>query len=159
MITGIQHFSFTVGNLEDALHFFVDTLGFEATSIRESEGQRVEMILKMPGASVRISNVTTPGAGHIELVEYVAPTGRRIDLRTCNPGVGHIAFLVEDIEKMYRDLVAKGVEFNSPPMWSDGGALKGYGMCYFKGPDGITLELMQAPKGVRLDPATGLAID
>lgn len=158
MIKGIQHFSFTVSNLEDAIHFFRDLLGLEVTPIREVGGERAEKILQMPGAAVRICNVVTPGNGNIELVEYVVPRGEKIDLRTCNVGVAHLAFEVDDIQKMYDDLTAKGVEFNYPPFRGDAGVLRGWAVCYLKGPDGITLELMEAPKGVELHSVTGFVV-
>ena len=158
MITGIQHFSFTVSNLEDTIHFFHDLLGLEATPIRQAKGWRIEKVLQMPGASLRISNVITPGNGNIEFIEYVAPRGNKIDLKTCNVGVAHLALEVDNIQKMYDDLTAKGVKFNHPPLWPEAGALKGWGTCYLKGPDGIALELMEAPKGVKLHPATGFPV-
>ena len=44
MITGIQHISFTVSNIEEAKSFFVDKLGFEAANeIRVVKGERVEV--------------------------------------------------------------------------------------------------------------------
>ena len=36
MIKGIQHFSFTVSNIEETLRFFHDLLGLEATPVREA---------------------------------------------------------------------------------------------------------------------------
>jgi lactoylglutathione lyase len=158
MITRIQHFSFTVSNLEETIHFFHHLLGLEATAIREVKGERIEQILQMPGAWLRISNVTTPDNGNLEFIEYVAPKGEKIDLKTCNVGVAHLALEVDDIQKMYEDLTAKGVKFNHSPLWAGAGALKGWGICYLKGPDGITLEVMEAPKGVKLHPATGFAV-
>ncbi len=158
MITGIQHFSFTVSNLEETIHFFHDLLGLEATPIREVKGERIEQILQMPGAWLRICNVTTPDNGNLEFIEYVAPKGTKIDLKTCNVGVAHLGFVVDDIQKMYDDLTAKGVKFNHSPLWAGAGALKGWGICYLKGPDGITLEVMEAPKGVKLHPATGFPV-
>jgi len=158
MITGIQHFSFAVSNLEETIRFFHDLLGLEATPIREVKGERIEQILQMPGAWLRICNVTTPDNGNLEFIEYVAPKGTKIDLKTCNVGVAHLALEVDDIQKMYDDLTAKGVKFNHSPLWAGAGTLKGWGICYLKGPDGITLELMEAPKGVKLHPATGFPI-
>ncbi|GAF90092.1 unnamed protein product [marine sediment metagenome] len=159
MIKGVQHFSFTVSNLEEALHFFCDLLGLKATPVREVKGERIEQILQIPAASLRISNVTTPDNGNLELIEYVAPEGARIDLKTCNVGVAHMAFEVDDIQKMYDELSTKGVKFHHAPLWAGAGALKGWGICYLKGPDGITLEFMEAPKGVKLDPATGFPVE
>jgi len=45
---------------------------------------------------------------------------------------------------MYDDLMGKGVEFNHPPVWVPGNDGKGrWGVCYLKGPDDITLELVE----------------
>ena len=117
MITGTHHTSFTVSNLEDTLHFFCDLLGLEASPIIKQRGEVTANVLQIPGASLMISFVTTPDNSNIEFIEYLAPEGDKIDLKTCNIGVAHIAFEVDDIQKMYEDLADKGVEFNYPPIW------------------------------------------
>ncbi|MFC1909064.1 VOC family protein [Chloroflexota bacterium] len=147
MIRGIAHSSFTISNLEDTIHFFCDLLGLEATPIREVKGEFIEKITQMPGASLRISMVNTPDNSIIEFIEYVSPKGDRIDLKTCNIGTAHVAFVVDDMQKMYDDLSAKGVQFNHPPLWVENDPARGRGICYLKGPDGITLEFIQLPKG------------
>lgn len=109
----------------------------------------METVLGIPGISLRTSGVKTPGNNNIELIEYLAPKGERIDLKTCNPGVAHISFVVDDIQKMYDDFTAKGVSFVNPPWWGGQSiAGMGWGVCFLKGPDGIPIELMQAPKDV-----------
>lgn len=159
MITGIQHFSFTVSDLDESLKFFGDLLGLPTTPVREVAGERIEKILGISGAKLRISNVLTPDNGNVELIEYVAPKGERIDLKTCNTGVAHLGLVVDDIQKFYNELSAKGVQFNHEPLWAGVGALKGWGISYFKGPDGITLEAMEPPKGVELHRATGFPVE
>ncbi len=143
MITGVHHFSFTVSNLEESILFFCDILGLKATPIREATGPNLEKTLKLPGASIRIINLTTPDNRTIELIEYRAPKGQKIDLKTCNPGVAHIGFMVDNIERMYEDLSVKGVQFNNAPIRRPDGSS---GVCYLKGPDGITLEFVEVPK-------------
>jgi len=143
----VQHFGLTVSNLDEALHFFHDLLGLEATPIRETSGERPETILGMKGISLRLAIVKVPDGNNIELIEYLAPKGQKIDLRTCNPGVPHISFIVDDIQKMYDDLSAKGVKFVNPPYWGGQSvAGHGWGVCFLRGPDGISIELMQPPK-------------
>jgi catechol 2,3-dioxygenase-like lactoylglutathione lyase family enzyme len=159
MITGIQHFGFTVSNLEDTVHFFRDLLGLEATPIREAKGERLERMVGMSGLLMKACDIITPDNGDFELIEYVVPKGEKIDLKTCNIGVAHVALLVDNIEKMHDKLKTKGIEFISPPLLVEAGGHKGWRACYLKGPDGITIELMEAPKGVKLHPATGFVID
>jgi catechol 2,3-dioxygenase-like lactoylglutathione lyase family enzyme len=144
MITSTEHFSFTVGNIDDALHFFRDLLGLEATPIAEVDDEDVRRIVGMPTARLRTSLVNIPDGNKIELIEYVQPKGERISLATCNAGVAHIAFVVDDLEKMYHDLSREGVEFVNAPVRAPGNDGKGmWDVCYFRGPDGITFELIE----------------
>ena len=144
MIRSAEHFSFTVSNIEDTLHFFRDLLGLKATPIIDLEDEGVQKIIGMPGASLRISNVEIPDKKSIELIEYVKPKGKAVDLNTSNPGVAHIAFSVDTIDQMYEDLSKKGVAFVSPPVWAPGNDGKGrWAVCYLRGPDGITLEMIE----------------
>jgi len=160
MITGLQHISFTVSNIDEARSFFVDKLGFEAANeIRVVKGERVEKIIGFADLEMRISNVILPDNTNVELIEYVSPKGKKLDLSTCNPGVAHLGFVVDDVEKTYKEWKARGVEFVYEPQWAAAGALKGWGISYFRGPDGITMEIMEAPKGVKLHPATGCPIE
>ena len=148
MIKGIQHVSYTVSNLDEALHFFRDLLGLPASDIMEPKGERLEKLYRMQQVAQRLAIVKTPKGDVIHLIQYLSPKGERIDARLCNAGVAHIAFEVDDIENTYKELIAKGVEFNNPPHW--GGQIvqeiKGWGVCFMKGPDGIPVELMQSPK-------------
>ena len=144
MIESTEHFSFTVSSLEETLHFFCDLLGLKATPIMDVENEDVRKIIGMPGASLRVSLVEIPDTKKIELIEYVKPKGKSIDLNTSNPGVAHIAFSVSNIEQMYEDLSKKGVKFVNPPLWAASNDGKGrWAVCYLRGPDGITLEMIE----------------
>jgi catechol 2,3-dioxygenase-like lactoylglutathione lyase family enzyme len=144
MIRATEHFSFTVSDLDKALQFFRELLGLRAGPPVEVENEGVQKIIGMPGAKLRISMVELPGGGRIELIEYAKPRGAAIDLATCNTGVAHVAFGVDNIQKMYDDLSAKGVKFVSAPVWAPGADGKGrWAVCYLRGPDGITFELIE----------------
>ena len=159
MIKAIQHLSYTVSDIDEARSFFVDTLGLEANEVRDVSGERVEQIIGFENLHMKISNIITPDNGNIELIQYVSPKGKQLDLATCNTGVAHLAFVVDNIDKTYKAWSAKGVKFIHEPLWAGAGALKGWGIAYFRGPDGITMEIMEAPKGVKLHPATGTPIE
>lgn len=144
MIKAIEHFSFTVSSLEDSLDFFCNKLGLEATPIMEVDHQDVKKIVGMPDARLRISLVKIPGEKNIELIQYVQPKGKSLDLTTSNTGVAHIAFEVSDITALYKKLSLHGVTFLSPPVWTQSNDGQGkWGVCYLKGPDNITFELIE----------------
>ena len=143
MITGMHHFSFTVSDLDKAVNFFCDTLGLKASPAWEMDGEPIQTIVGMPGTSLKLCNVLTPDNNVIELIEYVAPKGKEIDLSTCNTGVAHLAFKVDNIEKTYEDLQKKGVKIEHGPVRpsSDPASIERV-LGYIKGPDNITIEFI-----------------
>ena len=144
MIKAVEHFSFTVNKLEDTLDFFCKKLGLEATPIVEVENKDVQKIIGMPDAVLRISLVKLPDNTNIALLQYIRPQGKSLDLTTCNTGVAHIAFEVSDITALYEKLSGHGITFLSPPVWTASNEGKGqWGVCYLKGPDNITFELIE----------------
>jgi catechol 2,3-dioxygenase-like lactoylglutathione lyase family enzyme len=144
MIKNMEHASFTVSDLEESLHFYRDLLGLAVTPIMNVELEEVRKIIGMPEASLRISIISLPDGNKIELIEYVHPKGKSVDLATCNTGVAHLAFEVDDIQAMYQSLCQKGIEFVSPPVWAPGNDGTGqWGVCYLRGPDGVSFELIE----------------
>jgi catechol 2,3-dioxygenase-like lactoylglutathione lyase family enzyme len=110
----------------------------------EVDDEDLQKIVGIAGARLRLSLVQVPDNKNIELIEYVRPKGKKLDLKVCNAGVAHLAFVVDDIQKMYDDLSKKGVKFNNPPILVPGNDGKGrWAVCYFKGPDDIALELIE----------------
>ena len=107
MIKSTEHFSFTVSNLENSLHFFCDLLGLKATPVVEVNNEDVQKIIGVPGARLRISLVRIPDNKNIELIEYVKPRCKKLDLKVGNTGAAHIAFQVDNIQKIYNDLAKK----------------------------------------------------
>lgn len=144
MITGTDHFSFTVSNLEEAIHFFCDTLGLKANPVVERQGSFPEKLVGVPAAGYKLCNVLMPDNVVLELMEYTYPKGTTIDLNTWNTGVAHVAFKVDDIQKTYEELTRKGIKFRDEPFirpLSDPKNPQGV-LGYIKGPDNITVELI-----------------
>jgi len=149
-ITGVDHTSFTVSNLERSLEFYVGMLGCQVLWQREIDNQYFGEIVGFPNCVVKAAHLGVPGSGHhIELFEYVSPSGNKGDLRTNNVGVSHISFIVDDLPAAYEELKARGVQFRSPPVLITAGANQGGWGVYLQDPDGITLELFQPPAGLR----------
>jgi len=152
VIRGLWHVSFTVSNLERSVEWYTKVLGLEYVrgQVQDNEYSRrlvgfADARLKV--AQLRIPNLTIPiSRHHIELVEYEQPRGAGIPLQTNSPGVGHWAFVVDDIHAELARLKSHGVRFKSesPNLITEGVNRGGYTI-YFLDPDGITLELMQPP--------------
>lgn len=146
-ITGADHTSYTVANLERSLEFYVGLLGFEILWQREITNQYFRDIVGFPDGVVKAAHLRIPGSTHkLELFEYVTPPGVPADTRTNNPGSSHMALLADNLPAAYEELKAKGVRFRSPPVAIDAGANKGSYALYMLDPDGITVELFQPAK-------------
>jgi lactoylglutathione lyase len=144
-ITGADHTSFTVSNLEQSIAFYVENLGFELLYVRpEIKNRYFRAIIGWPDAVIKGAMLAIPGTTHqLELFEYVHPRGEPADVRTNNPGSAHVSYFVDDLHAFYAVLTAKGVQFRSPPVALDEGPNQGGFALYMLDPDGITIELFQ----------------
>jgi lactoylglutathione lyase len=141
MLISYWHFSFTVSNLERSIQFYTEIIGMELVHTQEQHNEYTARLVGYEGAHLKVAQLaigamTQARSGHLlELVEYVCP------------GSAHLAFQVEDIHAKYEAMLAAGVRFVSPPNLITAGINKGGYTCYFKDPDNITLEILQAPPG------------
>jgi catechol 2,3-dioxygenase-like lactoylglutathione lyase family enzyme len=117
------------------------------------------VLVGYPDAILEVAQLRIPGqipetSTHmLELVEYVAPDGKPLDLATANVGVAHLAFTVSGIHDEHARLSSLGVQFRNPPVAIEEGANRGGFSCYFVDPDGITLELLQRPGDATVETA------
>lgn len=152
MILGLWHMSFTVSSLDAAVQWYTKVLGLEHVRSQVQDNEYTRRLVGFPDArlkiaQLRIPNLTIPiSRHHIELVEYEHPRGPVVPLQTNSPGVGHWAFIVDDVHREIARLQALGVRFKSEtPNVITEGFNRGGSTIYFLDPDGITLELIQPP--------------
>ncbi len=145
-ITGADHTSFSVSNLERSLAFYVDLLGFTLLWQREITNQYFRDIVGIPDCVVKAAHLAIPHSTHkLELFEYAAPRGEPAVPRVNQPGSAHLSLYVDDLPAAYEALKARGAQFRSPPIEIDAGANKGGWALYLLDPDGIPVELFQPP--------------
>ncbi len=144
MIINVNHTSFTVSDLDRSISFYRNLLGLELISLTGRDPAFSEKVTGIPGASLKIAYLQAPGH-RLELIQYLSPSGEKLDCRTNNIGSAHLAFNVDNLPALYADLKAKGVQFKSEPLEVPAGPNKGTMAVYFTDPDGITLEFLQAP--------------
>lgn len=152
MIQGFWHVSFTVSDLDAAVKWYTEVLGLEYVRGQVQHNEYTSKLVAFPEAHLKVAQLSVPGSTipisrhHIELVEYVNPRGEDIPLDTNRTGVGHWAFIVDDIHAEFNRLKALGVHFKAEqPIAIEQGVNKGGYTIYFNDPDGITLELIQPP--------------
>jgi lactoylglutathione lyase len=142
---GLHHVGVTVADLDRSLAFYRDLLGIDVRERSEEAGGDVATITGLAGAHVRIADLELGDGRVIELLEYVAPAGRPLAQRTCDPGSCHLALEVPDIAAAARRLRDAGVELRSDPVTlADAGPhWTGVRVVYTIDPDGVTVELVE----------------
>jgi glyoxylase I family protein len=111
VIIGIHHTAIGVDDLETALVFYRDALGFEVVQESSfSNRAEVDAAIGLKGVKARMAMMKGPNA-FIELWEYASPPPEDRRSRPCDLGYPHIALQVADIESEYQRLQAAGMSF------------------------------------------------
>ena len=149
MMFSINHYCLIVTDLERSLAFYRDVMGMSLRS-RVTRREDIAAAIARPGITMHNAILYFADAPYpaLELIQY-QPPGDKVDLQIPNPGTSHIAFGVADIDAAVAHLRARGVAVVSDPVHlepnPDTGA-RGGTIAYFSDPDGISLELYQAPE-------------
>lgn len=123
MLKGIDNVGVAVTDLARSVAFY-EKLGFTKSADYDADVQGCTM---------------TAGSAVLFLFQtkqtHPQPVRREPTLAQNPPGIDHISFLVEDVDSIYRDLKAKGVQFNGEPADQEWGAR----LVGLKDPDGNNL--------------------
>lgn len=149
MITGVHHFSFSVTNLDRTIEFYTQTLGVQLQSRGRNRYESLGTALfgtkwgiHQLQADLELA-VVNIGGTRVEFIEYKDPKAQAYHKNPSIAGSAHLAFRVEDIEGVRKNLEKAGVEFHSPiNRYLEAGKIE-WKWCYFRDPDGIVLELVQ----------------
>ena len=140
MIHDIQHTAISTQDLDRALGFYRDLIGFEVESDFPVEGNAgADAILGLDGTKFRVVMLRL-GESRIELFQFHAPNPAKSNPTrpVCDHGITHICLRVTDIRAEYERLAAAGVRFHCPPI--DAG---GQTATYMRDPDGNVVELLE----------------
>jgi len=145
-IIATDHTGITVSDLEKSLAFWQGVLGFELSHRAHHTGELASEVTGVPAAEISLA--VLKGYGHkIELLEYHAPRERKqhVDLRPCDTGSLHVAFLVNNLETVLAAITASGWKAAGKPQTLQSGPNAGKRVIYVRDPDGTTIEFMQLP--------------
>ena len=142
MIRGIHHTAISTGDMERALRFYKDLLGFEEVFNFEWQAGNT-VVDNITGLRDSAAQVVMLRAGNacVELFQYAAPSPKAGDPNrpVCDHGITHLCLEVSDIEDEYARLKAAGMRFHCPPQ----GAGNGLRATYGRDPDGNVVELLE----------------
>lgn len=139
-----HHTGLQVRDLQRSLAFYRDLLGFEVAFAWNPKAPYIGELVGYPDVDLHAAILRLPNSEvFLELLEYRDVERTPVDTRTANPGTAHTAYFVDDLDALYADLVARGVESVSAPVSPTIGPNKGGRAVYLIDPDGIRVELIQ----------------
>jgi len=139
----LSHVGLCVRDLERAMRFYRDLLGFVEEHRLEVEGEHTDRLLRLRGTRLRAVYLLRDGV-RLELLRFDAPPPPPPHERVLHePGLTHLSFRVDDLDAALAALRAAGETVLedtvlSFPEWRSGAA-------FVRDPDGQLIELVQAP--------------
>lgn len=141
MIRAIRHTGLVVSDLEAALHFWCDVLGFKLSLCMDEWGPHIDAMMGLKDVRVTTAKLTAPDGAMIELLKFHSHPGQtRWSGQPYSTGFTHIALTVDDLDAIIPGLTAAGVTFPDKPQVSPDGYAK---VTYASGPEGVLLELVE----------------
>ena len=151
IVTSIDSIGITVGDMERAVGFYTNVLGFEKIDAREVAGEPFERLYGVFGSRLAVTTLRL-GDERIELMQFIAPRGRPepTDSKSNDRWFQHVAIIVSDMDRAYAWLREHKVEHASSgpqllPAWNPNAG--GISAFYFRDPDGNHLEVLHFPAG------------
>src|SRR5664279_280229 len=84
LITGANHFSITVGNIDRSVKFYTEVMEMEFEGIRYNvDLGYIRKVTGYPDGVLNVAFLNCPGL-RLELIQYVAPKGQVLDVSPHN---------------------------------------------------------------------------
>jgi catechol 2,3-dioxygenase-like lactoylglutathione lyase family enzyme len=148
LFTGVNHFSVTVSDIDRSVKFYTEVMGMELGNIRYNvDLDYIRKVTGYPDGVLHVAFATCPGL-RLELIQYVRPKGKVLDVSPHNICSSHICFATADAYKAYEFCKEKGIIVKNPPALIDSGPSSGAIAFYLLDPDRYNLEIYQ-PAGVK----------
>lgn len=148
-VTGFFHASVTVRDMETALRFYRDALGFDLISLGPTGGPEASQIWNFdvaPGQA-KVAFLRVPDSDvMVELFEFSGIEQHSASARPCDYGGGHFCVYVDDAAAVHKRAVTHGFSSRSGgPVTISRGPHAGAKAVYLIDPDGYHVELYQRP--------------
>jgi catechol 2,3-dioxygenase-like lactoylglutathione lyase family enzyme len=141
VITHIRHTGLVVADLEGALRFWRDLLGFKVEKQMDESGPHIDAMMGLKDVRVTTVKMVAPEGGMIELLYFQSHTDSPEWVgKPYSTGFTHIAVTVGNLDFVFKKLTEEGVVFPAPPQYSPDRAVK---VIYCRGPEGVLIELVE----------------
>jgi catechol 2,3-dioxygenase-like lactoylglutathione lyase family enzyme len=150
-IMGVEHIGINVPNMQQAVQFFTEVLGFTPVTqigplpLDTAWKERNHMHLGTGPVTIKMVRAGT--GANIELFQYADNKGSAQQPGSDDIGATHIAFYTSGIKAGVAYLKLKGVQILGEPFLTPVGDTKGETWVYFLTPWGSKMELVSYPNG------------
>jgi catechol 2,3-dioxygenase-like lactoylglutathione lyase family enzyme len=141
-LNGFNHTGVIVTDLDRAIGFFRDLLGFELLSRAPRDPGLIGRMTGLPAPEVEIAHLQGPGH-RIELIRYAGARGRNLERpRVYDDGAAHVALDVDDVAAAVVAAARHGLEPVGEIIAIDEGPNRGRKVVYLQSGYGLLIELI-----------------
>lgn len=145
MITGFNHTSFTVADIDKSVRFWTEMLGFKAASVSPRQGEWQEAVTGIANASLMVAHLYGHGH-HVEFIQYLRGAMPGTPPQPAFPGTAHVCLEVDDIAQTWSELLAAGATSQGRIASVRSGPVEDCLAGYIRDPNGIIIELLEMKK-------------
>ena len=141
MIKSIRHTGIVVQNLEKAVFFWKNVMGFKLDKKLDESGKHLDIVLGLEDVKVTTVKMSALDGTMIELLKFYSHSDKREWRgRPFTTGLTHIALTVNNLSKTCQKLVDNGVIFIGEPQLSPDGYAK---FVFGRGPENLLIEFVE----------------
>ena len=146
MIGPVHHIGVTVADMDLAIAFWERLLGATSRDRGVLRGPLLGTLVGYPDIHIEACWIDLPGGMALELLRYLERDEAPYDPGTAHPGNVHVCLHVDDMDEAHAHAVGCGATAVSErPIDVAAGPRAGTRLAYLRGPDGVTIELVQEP--------------
>ncbi len=139
-MNSVRHTGIVVSDLDAAVRFWTEGLGFQEEVRGDEVGPVIDAVLGLESVDVTTVKLVAPGGGRIELLHFRSHRSTECwEGDETTTGLTHIALTVDDIEETCRAIEGLGAVVRTVQTSPDGNVR----LTYCRGPEGLLLELVQ----------------
>jgi len=140
-MSGVRHTGIVVKNIEGAIEFWVDLIGFEIVSNQIESGEFIDHLLGLENVTVQTVKLAAIDRTMIELLNFKSHSHNEFwEGNPYSKGLTHVALNTSNISELTERLMNSGyLPINNVKISPDGKFL----VCYIRTFEGLLLELVQ----------------
>jgi len=141
MILKTRHAGLVVRDLQRSIRFY-ESLGLKIWRQEEESGTYIDTVVGISNVRIEWAKMKCPDDSVVELLQYHSHPDKQILINTPSNRLGcsHIAFTVDDVEKLCVQITRLGGSLVNPPSLAPNGLVK---VAYCHDPDGILIEVVE----------------